>query len=235
MAVTVEGTPTQTAGATVTSVTWSYTAGGDGLFVGGAMQRSSGAFSSCTFNGTSMTELWDVIDDLVAQIATGYLLIAPAAGAHNVVLTANGTADLLWGGAVGLSGLEQSSIGAAHRTIYSNNSAGGAGTGPTVTVVDSASGDLVVDSAVTLNATITVGTGQTSRAEDDAIAGGGSSGGVSTESATGGNTVMSWTGGSFWACGATALIAAAAAGRTTKNTRAWPLGTEIGMGWRMPA
>lgn len=24
------------------------------------------------------------------------------------------------------------------------------------------------------------------------------------------------------------------AGRTTKNTRAWPLGTEIGMGWRMP-
>jgi hypothetical protein len=22
-------------------------------------------------------------------------------------------------------------------------------------------------------------------------------------------------------------------GRTTKNTRAWPLGTEIGMGWRM--
>jgi ribosomal protein L34 len=26
-----------------------------------------------------------------------------------------------------------------------------------------------------------------------------------------------------------------AAGRTTKNTRAWPLGVEIGMGWRMPA
>lgn len=25
----------------------------------------------------------------------------------------------------------------------------------------------------------------------------------------------------------------AAAGRTTKNTRSWPLGTEIGMGWRM--
>ncbi len=25
------------------------------------------------------------------------------------------------------------------------------------------------------------------------------------------------------------------AGRTTKNTRAWPLGVEIGMGWRMPA
>jgi len=25
-----------------------------------------------------------------------------------------------------------------------------------------------------------------------------------------------------------------AGGRTTKNTRAWPLGTEIGMGWRMP-
>jgi hypothetical protein len=28
---------------------------------------------------------------------------------------------------------------------------------------------------------------------------------------------------------------AAAGGRTTKNTRAWPLGTAIGMGWRMPA
>ena len=27
---------------------------------------------------------------------------------------------------------------------------------------------------------------------------------------------------------------AAAGGRTTRNTRAWPLGVEIGMGWRMP-
>lgn len=31
------------------------------------------------------------------------------------------------------------------------------------------------------------------------------------------------------------LATAQSAGRTTKNTRAWPLGTEIGMGWRMPA
>lgn len=31
----------------------------------------------------------------------------------------------------------------------------------------------------------------------------------------------------------TSVKAAAAGGRTTKNTRAWELGTEVGMGWRM--
>ena len=207
MSVTVEGTPTQAAAAAAISVTWSHTAGGDGLFVGGVIDRTNG-FASCTFNGAPLTELFDQPDNGAgSHAAGGYLMVAPAAGAHNVVLTGSITPDVIWGGAVGLTGLEQSSVANAHRTVYVNG-AGGAG-GPTVTVADSQSGDLVIDCAGTFNTTIAVGSGQTSRVEDDSIVGGAISSGVSTEGATGANTIMSWTGGSYWAIGACALIAAA--------------------------
>jgi hypothetical protein len=45
---------------------------------------------------------------------------------------------------------------------------------------------------------------------------------------------FSWTTNDVAGCCASAFKATAAAGRTTKNTRAWPLGTEIGMNWRVP-
>lgn len=38
--------------------------------------------------------------------------------------------------------------------------------------------------------------------------------------------------GATWACGVATFKAAAAAGRTTKNTRGFTLGTEVGMNWR---
>ena len=39
---------------------------------------------------------------------------------------------------------------------------------------------------------------------------------------------------SQWCCILASFKHAAAGGRTTKNTRAWPLGVEIGMGWQLP-
>lgn len=212
MAVTVQGTPTQAIGSSVSSITWSFNATScTGLFVGGANQGPQ-AFSSCTYNGTAMTELWDLNDDIGVQRVCGYLMVSPASGANNVVLTCAGTADPVWGGAVGLAGLETSSVGAAHRTVYTAD--GNAGANPTVTVVDSQNGDLVIDSVVDLVTAITAGAGQTSQVEDDSVLGSSTSAGISTESATGGNTVMSWTGGSFWAIGATALVPASGGGTT---------------------
>lgn len=39
----------------------------------------------------------------------------------------------------------------------------------------------------------------------------------------------------YWRPSTRTMFNIAAAGRTTKNTRGWPLGVEIGMGWRLPA
>jgi len=228
MAVTVEGTSTTGTAVVASSITFSKTVGATatGLFVGAG--NTYAATNTATFNGDSLTELWDANDTVAEQRASGYLMVTPDITTGNVVVTwaASCTGNA---GAVSLAGLETASVAAAHRTVYVADDLGSA---PTVTVADSVSADLVIDSAATFNATITVGTGQTSRCEDDAIAGGSTSWGVSTESATGANTVMSWTGGSFACTGATALIAAAAGGRTTKNTRAAPLGMNIGMDWR---
>lgn len=222
MAVTVSGTPTQTVAASASSLTWAWnnSASATGLFVGGANQEPQ-LFSSCTYNGVGLTELWDAADDIGIQQSCGYLMVSPATGSNNVVLTAAASAGVIWGGAVGLAGLETGSgVGGAHRTVYTNNEAGGGA--PSVTVADSQNGDFVIDCAITLNATIAVGTGQTSQVEDDALAGGSSSAGISTEDATGANTVMSWTGGSFWVTGATALIASGGGGGGDAVPVCWP-------------
>ena len=220
MAVTVEGTPTQAVGASVASLTWTHTAGGDGLFVGGANQ-SPQVFSTCTFNTDALTELWDAADNIGIQQSCGYLMVAPDAGSFSVVLTAAASCDLLWGGAVGVTGLA-TPVASAHRTVYTNNEAGGGA--PSVTVADSVADDLVIDCAITFSTTIAVGTGQTSQVEDDSLAGGGSSAGISTEVATGANTVMDWTGGVFWVTGATALVAAAGAAAVLRPSRLPMLG-----------
>lgn len=44
------------------------------------------------------------------------------------------------------------------------------------------------------------------------------------------------TGGTSWICQAISFnVTAGGGGRTTKNTRSWPLGVGIGMGWQMPS
>jgi len=219
MAVTVEGTPSiGTAVASVTSITFSHTTGGTatGLFVGaGHGVVTPATTTGVTHNGDAMTELWDVAGGLDTQSA-GYLRVSPDIGTYNIVVTWSAAVAAGNAGGVGLAGLETSSVAAAHRTVYTNTDTGGTIPEPTVTVVDSVNGDLVIDTACTYGSAIAVGTGQTSRFEDDDIAGNFCSMGGSTESATGASTVMSWTTTTddYWAIGATALVAAAAGGDT---------------------
>ena len=173
MAVTVEGTPTTGAAVvSASSITFSHTVGATatGLFVGAGNQNQ--LTSSVTFNSDLLTELWDVTDDTAGQKASGSLMVSPDIVTGNVVVTWAAAADIGVAGAVGLAGLETASVAAAHRTVYTANNLGSA---PTVTVVDSVSGDLVIDSAVTFGSTIAAVAGQLSRCEDDAIAGGSSS------------------------------------------------------------
>jgi len=209
MAVTVEGTPTQSYVTSGATLTWSHTAGGDGLFVGGACCAPKD-FTSITFNGDALTEKWDAASDEGYAQSAGYIMVAPDAGEHNVVITVASAPELIWGGAVGLTGLDQIT---PTRTAYTNNTAGD--TPVTVTVVDSVDGDLVIDTTIINKSALTAGAGQTSQVEDDAIGGGATSVGISTEPAVGANTVMSWTfaaGVTHRFIGAMALIAAAVGG-----------------------
>lgn len=228
MAIALDATGSQLNQTSVAALSWSHTCTGSDrvLFVGVAYQSGAGTTCTATYNSVSMTQIWNKRDDLNVQSSVGFVLIAPATGANTVAITLGATVDAAAGGSVSLTGVDQST---AHRTVYTNNEAGGGS--PNVTVVDSQSGDWVLDCAVTFAATIAVGTSQTSRVENDAISGGGSSFGISTETAAGGNTAMTWTGGSFWATGATAFFASGGGGgRASKNIRAFPLGMDLGMG-----
>lgn len=205
MAVTVEGTSTEGYIEASASITFSYTAGGDGLFVGVATYTGT-RINSVTFNADAMTEEFDFSDGATGAVGiASYIRVAPDAGAHNVVVTAASSVEAIWAGAVGLTGLHQTT---PVRTIYTEpNDAGEAN--PHITVVDSENGDLVIDATMTLNATIAVGAGQASWIEEDGAYFANFSCGISTESAVGANTAMTWTGGTYWAIGAMALVAAA--------------------------
>jgi len=200
MAVTVEGTPTKASIQNAASVTWSHTAGGDGLFVG-AGNRANQA-TSATFNADAMTEKWDFYDEQVNRCA-GYILVAPDAGAHNVVVTWAASLNYGWGGAVGLTGLDQTT---PTRTAYT------ATDNDTVTVVDSVADDLVIDFMAAYENASTADPSQTVRVSDNNILDGNFNAGISTEVAVGANTVMSWSGATYVGIGAMALIAAAAGG-----------------------
>ena len=203
MAVTVVGTPTSGGDFSVASITFSNTASGNGLFVGVVATDAGSNTYTATFNGDGMTQKWTQQETGAGTCrSVGFIMVAPDAGAYNVVVTASGSVTMIWGGAVGLDGLDQTT---PTRTVYKVAD-------KTVTVVDSVSGDLIIDTCGTYNSTIAVGAGQTSRVEEDAFGEGSISMGLSTESAVGANTVMSWTGGTYSAIGAMALIAAAAGG-----------------------
>jgi len=202
-AVTVVDTPTEASSFASATFSWSHTASGTGLVVV-LMTSGNTACTSVTFDSVAMTELWD-LGDSGAIGSCGYLMVSPNAGAHTVAVTIAGAVDA-WGGAVGLAGIETASVAAAHRTVYTGT--GGGGGAPTVTVVDSQSGDVVINGVGVSDTAITAA--QTLQIQEDNLFGNAISGGLSTTTAAGASTVMNWTTtGTFWASGATALIASA--------------------------
>ena len=215
MALAIAGTPTKGYATAASSVTFAHTATGDGLFVGsGGYGDPARTTSSVTFNGDSLTELWDINDTYWGNFSNaGYLMCAPDTGSsYNVVVTMSGTMDMLMAGAVGISGLA-SPVGSAHGTIYTDQDSA------SVTVVDSEADNLVIDTFVTYQPSVTVGASQTSQNEYDSPEDSGHSFGISTEPASGANTVMSWNTADAPKCiGATALIAAAGGGETYNVT-----------------
>ena len=182
-------------------ITISHTATGTDLaaFAGGGI--STVATSATTYDGVSMTELWDGLWSFAdSEAHCGYALAAIPSGTKNVVNTfTGGTPNLHAFGVVTFTGVNQTTpVGTAVATK-------GQSATPASTVADADSNDLVVDSTfIDCNGTTpTIGADQTLRNSEDI--------GItrnfrqSTQPGSAGG-VMSWTiTSNFWAHGAVAF------------------------------
>lgn len=226
----------ETSGDGVVSLTHTSTGTNRAVFAGnhGAIAGTAPASTSITYGGTGMTEMWDFQHD-TSWGQAGYRLAGQATGAQTVTSTLAAAVDDHFLGVISMTGVDQTTPVGTPVT----NSATSA-TSRSATVTDAAADDLIVDQLGEYWASggaPTVGADQTVR---------NSSGGSgvslhdyfrqSTQPGTADDVMSwSWTGATQCSIGAVAFKAAGGGGgRTTKNTRAFPLGTEVGMNWRMP-
>ena len=195
------------------------------------------ASTSITYAGNAMTEMWDLGPFATYFRTAGYRLAGAAnvpTGAQTITSTLAGAADEHAMGVITMTGVDSTTpVGTAATAtgVFPDVSA-------TVTVGSVGADDLVIDGlfigdAGSTSPTATAGADQTGRNAEPILTFEWL--GQSSQPGTAGG-VMSWAcsaGTDGWAIGAVAFKPAAAGGRTTKNTRSWPLGMEIGMGWRM--
>lgn len=209
------------------SVTFAHTVAAGGVLVVFAYIDDDGirTVTGVTYNGTAMTQLLATTNDAssgVSRTNSAWVIHNPTTGsAQNIVVTASATVNAnLCAHGISYTGVANGSAAATHRTIFHAGDGGG-GTGVDVTVTDSVSGDLVVASCCTLSATLSAGSGMTSRRFDQDVSGNTASMGVEDTSATGANTVMSFTGDNFCTNIAFALIAAASGVTAAQEAGIW--------------
>lgn len=164
--------------------------------------------SGVTWNGTSMDVLRASLVDGAGTSRTALFgLKSPATGTHDVVAT---FASAVGGANCAMVSTTGGDTTTSWRTVYTRVGDTD-GTGPGTTVVDSQNGDLVVHAAHVFASTITFDGGEdTTSTEDDAIAGGGISMGLSTKAATGASTAVGATDATYYAEIAVAIIPASA-------------------------
>jgi len=109
-------------GGTGTSTTFPFdNSAGDYLLVG-VWKYSSAGTVSATYNGVSMTKIYEESTTSVSLVALG--LAGPATGSNNVVISSSLSVSVLWGNAVSLSGAKQTgqpnTYDANGRTLINN-------------------------------------------------------------------------------------------------------------------
>jgi hypothetical protein len=174
------------------------------LFVAVAYQGTS---ISITYDGVSMTQLWEDTDGANAQHSTGWILVNPSTGVNTLAIT--------WTGAI-LAGFAQPWYGVAQggtegttwrapTTAYD----GGSGSGTaSVTASNAVAGDMVLDVLAVYGENPTADASQTVQNEQNGPYSTTLNYGTSNKLATGATT-MQWTMPSnFWTIGAVPLIPA---------------------------
>lgn len=211
MALAVDTTSHATATGSGASLTWAHTCGASAnklVVTVGIGAGASRAGASCTYNGDALS-LTANADDGGFERAEIWEINTPDTGsAFNIVFTAGGAGQELAAGAISFSG--------AHATDGAPSSNTGTSANPSVTVVDTASGDIVVS----MYASDIGPTGTTTEAgtliwEDEDV-GADSDYNSQRQNAVGASTVCSWTAvGGFdgaWAVVGIAIKAAAEVG-----------------------
>lgn len=204
---------TNSSNASASSLTFAIDCTGcDGLFVC-VYSDLNGTItvSSVTYNAVSMgAAKWNIPETQGAGIrSSGYLLVAPATGSNNVVVTLSGAADIVAASAVGVTGLHQST---PNRTAVTGESTS---TNPSISVSNATNGDFVIAGICCTGTSVVAG--QTSRDLLSNIAGANANLGVESADATGSQsmTYTLGTGAQIWAFGGMALIPAGGGGGPT--------------------
>lgn len=225
-----------------TSVTFSHTCTGTGttgvlyVIVG---ERFASAVTGVTYNGVAMTQISYNDPGANLVVCKVFRLLTPATGAHNVVVTAS-TARNLACTSLSFTGADQTTPDGA--VVNSN---GGSSTAIS-DAVTSATGEIVVDAAVIMEntasaATLTVGSGQTSRSNQEQVSGGNGLVAAASTEAGAASVTMSWTASaaSYWVHSSFAVKSGAADAVAPQNPTVVAQeaagGTQIGLEITMPS
>lgn len=193
------------------TLTWSHTCAASANklvveFTSAAGILADRTASGATYNGVAMTSK-GAADDGNFERVEQWELNSPTTGANNVVVSfGTGTGIQISGG--GISFID------AHATSGTASTNTNTTTNPSVTVADSASGDIVVSVVATDNATGTTTEAGTLVWEDEDVASD-SDFSCQRQAASGANTVCSWTNsgsGDGWAVHGFAVKPAAGGG-----------------------
>lgn len=203
------GTPTlgsDTGGGTSISVSRTTTAGSKGLTVQLSYYNGPGSVAPPTlsWNGTPMTTVASGANAIGGndKRCAVYFLANPAAGSYNLTGTFSGTAS--WRLAI----REWSDADNYHDGSSANGDSGTAA----VNVANVQSGEVILD-AVSANATIAVGAGQSTTNSYNGKLAGSSHGAASIDTTGTGTVSMNWTNGSStWCIAAMALSLASGGG-----------------------
>jgi hypothetical protein len=195
------------------------------VLIVGVEQTASGrygisAVTGITYNGVALTKIDSQTSGSGKCRSELWYLVAPATGAHSIVVSLADVTDAIVGGATSWTGVDQSTpLGTAAKATGT--------TSPITVDVTSAVGEYVVDSACAYKATaitLTVGAGQTSDWNETPYVGSVGAGSYEAGAAT---VTMSWTisAAADWATVAVPIkpgTGGGGAGATTA-TEIWPI------------
>ncbi len=195
MAVTIDsaGSATAVVGGTTNTQTIAHTCSGTERLIvlrAGYWAAAAGdAISSVAYNGVALTKIADSGRSSGGDNAQIWILVAPATGANNLVIT--------WGSTSGTNRagtLQITSYNGVDQSTPTGTAATGTGSGTSVSVnVSGASGDYVIDviawDAGTATASLPGGSGQTSNF--NAVSNG--EGGAGSNEPGAASVTMSWT------------------------------------------
>lgn len=89
MAIAFDASSQGTAGNPVTSITWSHTCASGAVLVVQAGSGATNTISGVTYNGVAMTAVDSYTDTTNALKNTSWILLNPASGANNIVVSAS--------------------------------------------------------------------------------------------------------------------------------------------------